>query len=297
MSFGEIYDFKKAMLLSSIPPIKRARGFRLYDYRGNRYLDCYRDGGHSILGHREGELNKVLKNVISKGLVVELPSIYVNRCRNALRELFAGYHFLITGGLESAIRGISQLFRGSGTKRLVIFDPLLGRVLYKHSIEGLQEDLRLLLWRPFTDKTLYSNKDVLIPILPFSVSDSPFVVCFPFEVDLSLTVEDGIVSPMLLAGFARAIYDLIKTPYPGWVEDRFPLEFPLWKRSGPYMIYRGDGDSYESVFINALDNGIVLPPSIGEPAILPFEISDGEYKKLLRFFSSNIDGNIQNQGR
>ena len=39
-------------LAFTIPPIRRARGYRLYDHRGRRYLDLWQNGGHSLLGHR-----------------------------------------------------------------------------------------------------------------------------------------------------------------------------------------------------------------------------------------------------
>ncbi len=282
MELGEVYDYEKAKLLSLIPPIKRARGNRLYDYRGNRYLDCYRDGGHSILGHRAGELNKVLKNMLSKGLVVELPSIYSERCKKALRKLFPGYSFLLTRNFEAAMRALPNIL--SGKRRFVIFDPLTERVVARIDGEREEGETKLFIWRPFTDKVLYGKNDILLPILPFSLSNSPFVVCFPFEVDTSVTVEDGVASPMLLAGFTRAIYDLIKAEYPNWIEEKFPGSFPLWKRHGPYMIYTGRREDYESLFKGFVERGIIVSPSVEEPSIIPFELSDGEYKKLLRAF-------------
>ena len=289
MELDESYDYEKAKLLSLIPPIKRARGNRLYDYKGNRYIDCYRDGGHSILGHREGELNKVLKNMLSKGLVVELPSIYGARCKKALKKLFPGYSFLLTKNFEAAMRAIPQVVKIDGV--VTVFDPLTERIVKKTNIvntESSGRELKLLVWRPFTNENLYGEKDVLLPILPFSVSSSPFVVCFPFDVDTSATVEDGVVSPMLLAGFTRAIYDLIKAKYPEWVDKKFPVEFPLWRRHGPYMIYVGNKDRYESLFKMFVELGIIISPSVEEPSILPFELSDGEFKKLLRGFSLNF---------
>ncbi len=284
MELGETYNYEKAKLLSLIPPIKRARGNRLYDYKGNRYLDCYRDGGHSILGHREGELNKVLKNVLSKGLIVELPSIYGNRCRRALKELFPDYHFLIARNFEAAMRAVPAIL--GEKKKLVIFDPLTERVVNRVNPEE-EKEVRLLVWRPFTGENLYGKNDILLPILPFSVSDSPFVVCFPFEIDISATVEDGVVSPMLLAGFTRAVYDLVRAEYPGWIDEKLPSSFPLWKRHGPYMVYIGKREVYETLFKRFIEMGIVISPAVDEPSILPFEVSDGEFKKLLKAFSVN----------
>jgi len=59
---------------SLLPVIRRARGYRLYGQDGRRYLDLWQGGGRALLGHRPARVTTVLKNVISTGLVTDLPS-------------------------------------------------------------------------------------------------------------------------------------------------------------------------------------------------------------------------------
>ncbi len=66
----------QADLSFTIPPIRRARGYRLYDHRGRRYLDLWQNGGHSLLGHRGLHLLSLLKNLMSRGLLATC-----RRCR------------------------------------------------------------------------------------------------------------------------------------------------------------------------------------------------------------------------
>jgi len=70
-----------------MPLIRRARGYRLYDHRGRRYLDLWQNGGRSLLGHRPAGQTTLLKNLLSKGLAADLPSPYTGRLERALAAL------------------------------------------------------------------------------------------------------------------------------------------------------------------------------------------------------------------
>ena len=78
--------------LALLPPIRRAREFYLYDYRGRRYLDFWQNGGRAILGHRPNRLNTRLKNALSSGLLAELPSVYGARLARVVRQLLEARH-------------------------------------------------------------------------------------------------------------------------------------------------------------------------------------------------------------
>ncbi len=69
-------------LLKGIPRIRRARGFRLYDVEGRRYLDLSRDG--ALLGHRAAGVLSVMKSVLSQGLSTALPTAWEGRLVSAI---------------------------------------------------------------------------------------------------------------------------------------------------------------------------------------------------------------------
>ena len=50
------------LLEMEIPRIRRARGYRLYDHHGRRYLDLWQNGGRSLLGHRPARQTTLLKD-------------------------------------------------------------------------------------------------------------------------------------------------------------------------------------------------------------------------------------------
>jgi glutamate-1-semialdehyde aminotransferase len=56
------------ILLDEIPPIRRARGFRLYDGAGRRYLDLWQADGNAILGHRGAGMVTAVKAALDRGL-------------------------------------------------------------------------------------------------------------------------------------------------------------------------------------------------------------------------------------
>ncbi len=66
-----------------LPLFRRARGYRLYDHSGQRYLDLYQGNGSGLLGHRAFRITTELKDVISRGLISDLPSVYLRRMEKA----------------------------------------------------------------------------------------------------------------------------------------------------------------------------------------------------------------------
>ena len=75
-----------------VPIIRRARGFRLYDQHGRRYLDLYRDGGGALLGHRSGVTVTLMKSVLSQGLASSAPSVWEARLVRMIASMFSDRH-------------------------------------------------------------------------------------------------------------------------------------------------------------------------------------------------------------
>ena len=263
----ELYDL--------IPPIKRARGYRLYDYRGNRYLDLYQNNGHSILGHRSDKITKAIKNVISCGLITDLPSIYQKRIKKELSITFKQYKsFFIFNSMEEALNIISRI---------------KGKAIDKISDQVFENIYKVSYYRPFlsenTLKELYSKADILIPLFPFSVGGSPVIVCFKEIIENDF---ERPISPFILAGTLKSINNLKKAVLP---EYQFNINNEYWIKKGIYIIPKIKPEKYKKIFKFFIDNRILISPEINKPSILPGEVSPGEIKKMIGIFNNILDNN------
>ena len=270
-------------LTSRIPPIARARGYRLYDYQGNRIVDLYQNEGAAILGHRAGRLTASIKNVISRGLIFDLPSIYERRLIRELSRRFAPFSVVRicssrADALELVNRRLGERFSWDEIK-----DPVLeerGHVCFHRPFLSI----------PPSEQGSLRADDVraVLPLLPFSIGQAPIPVCFREDTGAGLNADtpDGEhpVSPLLLAGLLRSIYDLDRFEKPEWYQGHLFNELKSWKQAGPYMVPRFPSENYPEVFQAFLENGFLLSPAYRTPSILPGEASPGEMKKMIRLF-------------
>jgi glutamate-1-semialdehyde aminotransferase len=99
--------------LDLLPPVKRARAYRLYT-ESKRFVDRDLDGGKAVLGHNAPNVLRELKNVADRSLFAPYPSYYTKRFEKALSLLFPGKSFVVYGSMEavpSAIRDETPLVR------------------------------------------------------------------------------------------------------------------------------------------------------------------------------------------
>lgn len=262
-------------LYELIPSIKRARDYRLYDYKGNRYLDLYQNNGHALLGHRPVGLTKIIKNTISKGLIYDLPSIYQKRLKKELAKEFNQYKsFYIFNSMEYALKIIYETFNIKPDR---ISEPLMDKVS------------QIAYYRPFlpdeVKKELFSNAGILIPILPFSLGGSPVIVCTKNKAENLVEIP---VSPFILAGTLKSIYNLKKTVLHQY---EININSKYWIKKGIYLIPKLKPDKYKKIFNVFLHNNILISPDHKMPSILPGIASSGEIKKIIGIFN-NITDNI-----
>jgi hypothetical protein len=263
-------------LISLMPAVKRARAYRLYDYKGRRYLDLYQNNGHAILGHRANRVTGVIKQVMEKGLIFDLNSIYEKRVIKALSVLFPHYKsFRLYNSKTRALDVLSLYFKKKIDLK-DIADPVL-----TDNTAALKQ---ISLWRPFLSVKI--RPQVLLPVLPFQVAEAPIVVGFKKKLDPHLLLSD-IISPMLLAGLTRSIYDLIKYELPLWLKDDIVENNCSWKQKGVYVIPLFEKERYIAVFREFLHNGYLLNPYFPAPSILPASVSEGELKKMIKLFKQN----------
>ena len=120
-----------------------------------------------------------------------------------------------------------------------------------------------------------------ILLLPVPAAFAPGVVVS----DTELPLEDESVSPVLLAGAVRAVYNLItfkkETDYSEWTITG------KWRVELPYIYPLCEPDKYDAMWDAFFEAGVILSTDYDKPSVLPpcDELSDGSRKKLLKLLS------------
>ncbi len=259
-----------------MPIIVRARGYRLYDLYGKRYLDLFQNNGRAVLGHRPDGLLKSLKSTVARGLVSEYPSVYDGRLEKIMRLMFPDYDvFRVYRNRDRAYGAVSQALETMVGSR-DIFDP---------AMEDPDASMRVSLWRPFLPETGFTP-DILLPVLPFPGSFAPEAVCIKTRKLAAAMPPSDMVSPFLTDALVKTVTQLIRVTRGG---GRKSSEFQRlmdvfeWKRRGPYVNTGLDSVAYSELCKKALSEGILLPPGEHLPVILPREFSTGELEGFTHF--------------
>jgi hypothetical protein len=293
-------------LLKLLPPIRRARDFRLYTEDGRRLVDLWQYGGAALLGHTPPGLLRALKNTAGRGLFAPLPGRLEERFFKALAEFFPGRIFRLYDSAASLFQALAAAPVFAGTPLASIPDPAL----------PAWKPGPLSLWRPFLDLPAKAGKAapaagpdavpggsavgggsnggaLAVPAIPLLAPVLPLPWAGPLRV-LALDktrVQDedfppsDTVSPVYLAAAARSLYDLrAALPHRGVPFTRInrALQKSPWRRRGIYLAHGGalDEAAYGELFRRFLEAGFLLPPDRNLPAILPGILSPGEEARL-----------------
>jgi hypothetical protein len=262
-------------MMGTVPPIRRARGFRLYDVNGRRYLDLYRGG--ALLGHRaEGTLT-ALKSVLSQGLASPLPSIWQRRLAAALAGRFPRYpEIRIFRSPERAREAVRACYKVAGL--LEVHDPSLHPEVVGIPIAAL--------WRPFLP---IPEARALLLTLPFLVDGAPAPVCF--DAGEEIPPSDG-VPGFILAGALRGLAALDQAtgagrpPWGNRAVERAIDAARQWARAGPYVRPLFPPEDYPDVHGEVLRAGVLLSPGYPGPSVLPGDCSSGESRLLAELFTT-----------
>jgi hypothetical protein len=280
-------------LLRLMPPVLRARAFRLYTRGGGRLVDLWQDGGRAVLGHKPPQVLRDLKNSAERGLFAGLPHPQEGRFLKALSRLLPGRSFRLYAGQASLNRALEAAgFPPPEAGGGFFPDPAFGA-------GGAEApSSRPSLWRPFLEEAepAMRERPVLIPVLPWSLS--PPVAAFEPGLEDRFPPSD-LIPPAILAAAVRGIYDLLaegkrrRPVYPKVNQvlygrkgpGREPGQCPgLWRSRGIYLSPRIDpeeaGALWETLFRRFLEGGFLIPPGPREPLILPGSLSGGEEAKL-----------------
>jgi len=274
--------------------IRRARGFRLYDVHGKRYLDLSRDG--ALLGHRAAATLTALKSVLSQGLATALPTAWEARLAAALLRQFPESRSVrLFSSRERALEAVSR-YLGKSVDAREVHDPALDSPASSPELPAL--------WRPFLP--VPRGVAALLPVLPFILCGAPAPVCFPRELSGDEIPSDTLPG-FLLAGALHGVLALSEEgragsppraggpPRTGRAQKRphwgsRAVERALdaargWKRSGPYVRAVFPAAEYARVHAEFLAAGVLLSAGYPGPSVLPGECSPGETSLLADLFA------------
>ena len=275
------------MMMNKIPEINRARGYFLYTADGKRYLDMALDGGRLIMGHRQKGYGQALKNAIDKGILPSFPSPYAHRLKQAVRALFgAGCHVylfkseehakaaLATQGLEHTLWRPLAFNTDTASSVANARDPITDPINHKPSSNM------------DTQKSTATLELPVIPLLPVPAPFAPGVVVSKTELNI---VEEP-VSPVILAGAVRALYNLkaflAEADYSAWEKDGIAEACKgKWRVELPYLYPLCKRNQYPVVWDAFFEAGIILSFDYDTPSVLSPDLSDGNRKKLLKLLA------------
>jgi hypothetical protein len=261
-------------LLRFLPPVVRARDFRLYTQDGRRLVDLWQNNGAAILGHTHTGILRELKNTAERGLYAPLPHSQERRFLKALAALLPGMSFRL-------YRSAAALPQTPGTAGFP--DPAVEA--------NMPPPPAAILWRPFLDSAPPEDRP-LIPVLPQPWPAALSVLALPpalVKAALSppLSPSDSqLIPPTILAAATRGIYGLIAANAargsPRYPRVEKALGEKKWRRRGIYLCREGapDDEAYAALFRLFLEQGFLLPPLRTQPLILPGTLSPGEEAKL-----------------
>lgn len=222
------------------------REYHLYDFRGNRYLDMFLDGGRALLGHKPGRTVLMMKNALEKGLSAAYPGVYPARLLQQLKMVYPD------------ISACSVIFAGSALSSLCGYEPEVFRPLEAESVPAGR---------------------IFELLLPLPGSGVVRVLCASGAAAAELPAPDA-VSPVILSGLCRAAAELAAflkdTDAAVWKS----LDSPLWQRRGPWLYPAVSADLYGRLFESMLKRGILLAPDNKIPSCAPCRFTEGEIKPI-----------------
>lgn len=264
-----------------LPPVRRARGYRLYT-DGGRFLDFWQAGGGAFLGHSPSGLGKALKAEIDRGLFATVATHRPKGLEQALGALLAGWTFTPYADLSRALAAVSRI---SGEAPSSVGDP--GCALSPHGAG-------IALWRPLIDGTP-SIEGYLLPILPGMHATTAVLLGVPnpadqapdyrppgpgdrlSPIDLTLLTHGALLLARALDATGKPPANEISLRDAG-AKDSLAA---IWDLRGPYLTPRCAKSDYDQMFDIYFKNGFYIAPRYPGPSILPAHCSQGEWGRFL----------------
>jgi hypothetical protein len=272
-------DGSSSPLLRQLPPIRRARDYRLYTHDGRRFTDLWQYGGQAVLGHIIPHQLQELKNSASRGLFVPFPNHLDGRIEKAFQRVFPKRIVRIYQDQESMQNAFAKADFSCPVEHLLP-DPAFGESFVQQ---------RIALWRPFISNIEQQSlkADILFPILPFPWMNPPKILLLEKAASQLFPPSDLlplVISSVLLSSL-NALVKQILLDVPDYSQLTKNLSETVWQRRGIYLTnpHAKDDAHYEKIFKRFLDEGFLIPPKKKLPLILPVKndaLSQGELAKL-----------------
>jgi hypothetical protein len=273
-------------LLRLLPPVRRARGNRLYTADGKRFLDLWLDDGRGILGDRDRYTRTVAANAADKGLTRPYPGLYDARFIKTVEATWPGFGTIRLFSSEGRALAAAALILGiqpsPGASSMLIDSAARPSGTTDAAISGSP---RLAIARPFA--VIPETCDLALPRLPCPRPFSPWCLMARdgTAAAQTLSAEEGdLVPAQTLVSAARGLSSLEASVRDGYGEalwTRFDKRMGAWfERSGPYLFPRATPAGYEAFFRAALEGGALLSPLQNTPSVIPPDFDDGELMKL-----------------
>jgi hypothetical protein len=292
-------ELSPASLLRLLPPIRRARDYRLYAEDGSRFLDLWQDGGRGVLGAKGTGLGTILKAEVDKGRAKPLPSLDEARLEKEILSRWPAFTTIrFYANAERAEAAIARAFGqegklgasgalGDGASALV-FDPARREA---PEAGNAGKEAPVLLIRPFGEHLMkegqaakYRAADFRAAalLLPCPATFAPAPLLFSKAEDAA-DLGGDLIAPLALACAYRSLREY--GAYSKRVDEAFWRRADrrikaLFERVGPFLYPRCPPEAYGELFAQALKRGVLLSPDYGLPSMLPGEFDDGELKKL-----------------
>jgi len=237
-------------LFDLLPPLRRARGDRLYGPHQRHWVDLWKQDGVWLLGHRPEGVAKEWKNQIDKGLGTWAPSLWPRRL-----EVFGARLFSEPVSL--------RLFRNAD------------RCPVPH------------VWRPWDDSTL-APRDwplgaarLVLPTGPGQAVAAAFTAAWAGALP-----DHDVASPAEAAALVQAVVQVLR--FQGDEQavllrrqamekfDRYLGPSAVFRRRGLWF-EAVDSVAYDALFRAHWDAGFLLNPDPAAPGIIPTTLSDGEW--------------------
>lgn len=269
--------------------VSRTRGHYLYTQKGKRLTDMYAESGRALLGwgNTASPAMTMFKNMVTKGLTGSFPTGAHHRLEKAVRSLLPE---VTAVGIYTSIASVEKAL-----KEYCGEAAFTQELLEVSSAEELVQQKRIVRWRPWLGMhkategvalTSDSTVEAYIVVPPLPWASELYVVgytCNGAEAQKKKIPADDVLPPALVLAAARSFYDLKKIlPLRG--EKNWKLFDKVlslyWQRTGPYLVPKVPKEQYNGFFLHCLQRGLFISPYYGEPSLVPYGVTEGDFKLL-----------------
>lgn len=234
-------------LLNLLPPLRRARGDRLYGPDQKHWVDLWKQDGVWLLGRRPEGAAKEWKIQLDKGLAGWAPSLWPQRLEPLVRRLVPGV---------TAVRVFRNADRAPEAP----------------------------LWRPWDDQVLPEGGRLrlVLPTGPGQAVALAYTGAWTGPVP-----DHDVTSPAEASGLVHAAAEVLRFTMDPRAEtgrrdaagafDRYLGPTGLFRRRGLWFEPAVGAEAYGSLFQAHLDAGFVLNPDPEGWGVIPVDLSPGEW--------------------